>query len=493
MFCKNCGRALTEGEKFCAECGTKAEAPVNAVSNTQQNNFDNFNSQTDNYVTPEAQGDFYNQQPVNQNPPIYSYNETKPAKGGVLPFILGIISFVTSFLFFVSIPTGLVGLITGLKTKIKNGLCKAGIAFSIVGLSLTVAFIVIWVFAFIFPSGGTFYGDGFNLEYDGDWSQTTLEGGQEALKYENKSAFLVPIGVSALSDSTSDFDTSSGKQELYDGFYDYWNNDSSQSDTFQIYSGSDGFSQLTYDICYATYDYGISSGDIKGKYILLVSEEKNAVLSFMTNAAEDVEENDMRAIELLKSIEIYDQESSSVVENEKDESDYEVIYDEDMYEYLDDMRNWNMYSDLREGDLGKINDINGGWRVLSESETYWEFKDGEFWWYKSVNDLDDNYWYGTTEVLTGKDGLNEAGLDESSVDEIVSKSSGNVTEDDIYTVVCTPTKIISGGVDKSSTNIPKDTTWTYVWILVDHGDEGIEAQVLNTGTYETSYYVKIAD
>lgn len=170
-----------------------------------------------------------------------------------------------------------------------------------------------------------------------------------------------------------------------------------------------------------------------------------------------------------------------------------VNYDEELYNILDSTSNWNTYANLRNGNLGKVSYITGGWRLLGNSESYWEFKNGNFWWYKSVNNLNDNYWYGTTQIVTGKKGLKLAGLDESKVDSIVSSSNRKVTANDIYTMILTPTKIISGGVDKSSTNIPQNTTWTYIWILIDHGSEGIEAQVMNVKTYETSYYFKLKD
>ena len=107
--------------------------------------------------------------------------------------------------------------------------------------------------------------------------------------------------------------------------------------------------------------------------------------------------------------------------------------------------------------------------------------------------MTDNYWYGTTKILTGKKGFKSIGLDEDKIDNIVSKSNGLVSYNDIYTIICTPTKIISGGVDKSDTNIPKDFKLNYVWIIVDHGEDGIEAQVMDIDSYDTSYYVKISD
>ena len=165
----------------------------------------------------------------------------------------------------------------------------------------------------------------------------------------------------------------------------------------------------------------------------------------------------------------------------------------DINTILDSMSNWNRYESLRSGNIGKVLNINGGWRILDDSEEYWEFKNGEFWWYKSVDDLNDNYWYGTTNILTGKEGFKVAGLEESKVDNIISRSGGVITQNDIYTIVLTPTKIISGGIDKSSTNIPDGTKWTYVWILVNHDKEGIEAQVFNSSNSDTSYYVKLND
>ena len=65
-------------------------------------------------------------------------------------------------------------------------------------------------------------------------------------------------------------------------------------------------------------------------------------------------------------------------------------------------------------------------------------------------------------------------------------------ETDFYTTIFTPKKIMSNGEDKSSTNIAGED-WHMVWILVDHGSEGIEAQQLNVKTADTSFFVKVKD
>ncbi len=171
----------------------------------------------------------------------------------------------------------------------------------------------------------------------------------------------------------------------------------------------------------------------------------------------------------------------------------ETYSSESVINDLNSFSNWNIYSELRTGNLGKQMDITGGWRILSDSETYWEFKNGKFWWYQSVNDLNDNYWYGDVQIVKGKKGLQMVGIDESAIDRIISQSSKEISEDDINTIIMTPTKIISGGVDKSNTNIPDNSVWKYVWIIVNHGSEGIEAQTFNVLNYDVSYYVKIKD
>ena len=321
-----------------------------------------------------------------------------------------------------------------------------------------------------------FYGDGFDLRYDARWSEGTFTGsdGQttDTLMYGNEESYLLKVGDSALSEFEEeyniDFDNDDGKKKVYEEFYKAWNNNNN------LFGGSGGFGVLKNDIYYATMDYGSSAYNITSKLYLVVSPENNIIISFLLNSKKDLEENNKRAIEVLKTINI------------------EKTYDNEMANILDSMSAWNQYADVRTGILGKTKDITGGWRILSNSETYWEFKGNEYWWYKSLNDLNDNYWYGTTRILTGKEGLKEVGLDEDKVDKIVANSSGTVTADNIYTIILTPSKIISDGEDKSDTNI-SGGDWHYVWIIVDHGKEGLEAQVLNAKTADISYYVKVKD
>ena len=276
----------------------------------------------------------------------------------------------------------------------------------------------------------------------------------------------MPIGSSDLSKTaTTSFSTATGKFKLYNDFREYWGR------TDNISNGTGTFFTLTDDIYYASMDY--TRNDTHGKMYIIVSEKNNAVLSFSTAITIDKTDADKITLELLKNINI------------------SKLYDDELSGILDTMSNWNTYQSARSGDLGTKKTIEGGWRILANSEEYWTFKDGEFYYYKSVNDLNDNYYQGTYKVYTGKTGASKVGIEESRIESIVTKNKG-IKESDIYTLILTPKKIISGGVDKSETNLGKED-WNFVWILVDHGKEGIEGQQMNVKTGDTGYFVKIKD
>lgn len=338
----------------------------------------------------------------------------------------------------------------------------------------------------------TYNGEGYSFVYDDKWEVVTRLD-TEVLQYKGTEDYFGNMGISALSDSVSDFEDEKEQKELYDTFLEYWDEELGSSG-LTITKGTGGFNELTADISYAKYLYGYSSTELVGECFLLVCSEKNAIISFMTKTEGDIETIGRATLDILKTINVDEIEAEEVATEENDVEDSQnVVENDELYDYLDSMSNWNLYSNLRAGELGSNKSIEGGWRILSDSETYWTFRDGQFWWYKSVNDLSDNYWYGTTQIYTGEEGLAIAGLDESSLDSITEMSGGSVLADDIYTVVLTPTYLLLDGEDMSEENIPEGFTWNMIWIIVDHGTEGLEAQVLDMASYETSYYVKVVD
>lgn len=554
MICNKCGMQVGENNLYCTNCGNKLERVnnsnnvfssdtfnvnnnqstisngnmqgasadnlndvkndnltfqenMNVQYNNQSNNQANFeentlynanymlnNNQSNNQIFNEAPIQFQTNSNAIDLSNINSNNSNNSSvndkiivdKKDKISLIIGIVSVVLSFLLnlFV-IPLSVVGLIFGIKSKIKSKNRIIGIILNI--SSIIIAFVIFLIGVFILNSFGKtqkYYGSGYELEYNRDWTITELSGGQEALEYKYQNSYFIPIGKSTLTEYTNnlncDFDESGCRESLYNIFYDNWNTDM-LSKNLHLYKDSNLFNHLKDDIYYAKYDYGTSESNLTGNNYLIISKSKDVILSFMSNAkSKKLKLLDDEIIKLLKNIKIDDQSNSNIIE------------DDETYGLLDSMSNWNRYSNLRSGTLGKKLTINGGWRKLDDSEEYWKFKDGKFWWYKSANNLNDNYYYGTTKIATGLEGLKSVGLTEENLKNVLASANGKVSQNDIYAIICTPTKLISYGQDKSST-ISEEAKLKEVWIIINHNDEGIEGQTMNLNTYGTSYYVKIED
>ena len=147
---------------------------------------------------------------------------------------------------------------------------------------------------------------------------------------------------------------------------------------------------------------------------------------------------------------------------------------------------WEKYASLRTGELGTQNSLTGAYRILSDDETYITITDKEFTIYQSKNNLSDNYTQGIFTVVKGKEAANNVGLDS---DSIINNSDGLITEEDIYTLTMTTIKEVTNGEEKIGLN----QNYNQVWILKNHGTEGIEAQVVDIDQPITTYYVKVSD
>ena len=323
-----------------------------------------------------------------------------------------------------------------------------------------------------------FYGDGFSISYSSTWKTSKMDGDITALKYNQEKTYFIPIGQSNLLDTIDcDFEKQACRKNTYKEFYDYWKEDMAPD---FIVSEDSSFVHLKEDIYYATYNYSEKETEtLIGKFYLIVSKSKNSVLSFQSQVEKpsSIANINPEIVEILKTIDIEDQTSKT----------------KDPDELLEQLSSWGIYSDLRRDAEGQTPNIYGEFRMLSTESGYWIFKEKEFWWYKTEEDLEDNYWYGKIKTKTGKSGMRLVGLKDDKLDAIIKQSRGKVSAGNIYSIILTPKKIISNGEDKSSVNIPSGTEWRFVWIIVDHGKEGIEAQVLNVNTSDTSYFVKIKD
>lgn len=300
----------------------------------------------------------------------------------------------------------------------------------------------------------------YEIPYKSPWK---IEKG--ILNYKKDKIELIPRDSTILDESTKEaLKSPTGKFNIYNEFREYWGK------TNNISNGTGTFYTLKEELYYASIDY--TTRENHGKIYELISTDSNMVLSFMTVIDINKSTADKEVLKLLKNINV------------------KTTEDDKMPEYLDTMTNWNSYKKLRSDEIGKKKTIEGEWRILSNSEEYIKITNGEFYSYNSFKNLNDNYTVGTYKKYTGKKGATKVGIDEYKIENIISKNKG-IKEKDIYTIIVKPNKLISEGTDKTDTLNKEDINT--IWILVDHGKEGIEAQKINVATKEITHYVKIKD
>ena len=129
-----------------------------------------------------------------------------------------------------------------------------------------------------------------------------------------------------------------------------------------------------------------------------------------------------------------------------------------------------------------ISDIYGGW----ESEAYYEFReDGTYGWYKNSENLNDNYYSGTYTVIKGYEACEHLGISLEKILTVVINSKGDVSPTDIYCITCSPTYLISGGVDKTDTL--SGISYDLLFIVV--GEKNAQGMLVSNG--DTYYFTKI--
>lgn len=165
MICKNCGKEIEEGIKFCKYCGAtqdeytpgKDVPPVVGDYVVKNNNSSNENilykgdTASFTYVEDDAV-----EMPSGGAPADYEQSK----KNGTVSMVLGIIScgclFLSIFGWVASIVLGIIGLVKGIKARKvlvdpDRGKATAGFILSIIGLSLsallTVLFLIVLIFA----------------------------------------------------------------------------------------------------------------------------------------------------------------------------------------------------------------------------------------------------------------------------------------------------------------------------------------------------------
>lgn len=138
--------------------------------------------------------------------------------------------------------------------------------------------------------------------------------------------------------------------------------------------------------------------------------------------------------------------------------DYEDEYYNYNYNYKYDNKETEKYTNV-------VSEVVGEWE--SAGGSYFVFKNNKtFYWYKTKEELNDNYYYGTMEVKKGEDALNDLGISLNRVNTLLA-TSGKVGKNDVYSIKLYPTYLISDGVDKSKENLTKGSSINLLFVKLN--------------------------
>ena len=107
-------------------------------------------------------------------------------------------------------------------------------------------------------------------------------------------------------------------------------------------------------------------------------------------------------------------------------------------------------------------------------------------WLKSIEDVNDNYWYGDVEYYNGAEAMDIAGLTE----EELQSSLPGLKPENIFVTKLDPEKIITDGEDKTATNMNDQTLWTRLW-LIEENEDNVVAVVFDLETFSMESYTKV--
>ncbi len=116
----------------------------------------------------------------------------------------------------------------------------------------------------------------------------------------------------------------------------------------------------------------------------------------------------------------------------------------------------------------------------------YKFVDDKFMWLKSIENVNDNYWYGDVEYYNGAEAMDIAGLTE----EELQSSLPGLKPENIFVTKLDPEKIITDGEDKTATNMNDQTLWTRLW-LIEENEDNVVAVVFDLETFSMEGYTKV--
>lgn len=311
MNCRNCGLPLSSEQKFCPNCGS----PVNAVSNVSNGVVTNVNGANNSTVSnvgiPSNIPTNFNNQTVNV--PTNFNTGVNVNEPGDIGFNRNLEQDLSQFGNnnpyanrdnMVSSPPSS----NTMQMHFPEEGKKRKFPWFIIAICLVVVMVGGLVGVPLLNSFKmtTYESDEYKLEYNGNW---TLDEEQDkmTLYYSDKDSRFLLNAVSTFASLNFAVDSESAKQTLYKAFYDAWSN----LDGGELTGGTDTFLTLNDETMYARIDYKMSDRENIGAFYVIVSEENDKVISFMSYCTEDNwNKIDKDILKMLDSI-IYKSEADS--------------------------------------------------------------------------------------------------------------------------------------------------------------------------------------
>lgn len=265
MSCKKCGSSIEEGQRFCEQCGNEIEG------------------------TPRTQ----------------TYKDVKDSKIdllSILAMIFGVVSIFLCFLWYVSIPLGIIGIILAELHYRKKDTKKIDykMLLNIMGVLLALIIIVISLIFSLFDK--EYINDYYTIRYDTNWSISENSKKMKLMYKDSSDTYLSYVNRKEYPEN-KDMSKEEDRKSLYNNYYKLYDS-KAKAEGYYLTSEINTFYKVrgTKDTYIAYISY--SSLDEYGRFYIIVSQKENTVITFRTYADSKYTENIMhdKVLKLLEEI-----------------------------------------------------------------------------------------------------------------------------------------------------------------------------------------------
>lgn len=324
MNCKNCGAALGEEQKFCPNCGTPVEKVVEQAPPTNEVPMPNIPSGEQSEPVAPVMPEAVNAPSVPSGFENNLNNSANQASGdvGFNPSGAALDYVDSNDVMPSSTPVPLINNVSNNvgNTATNNGMFYGNLPIDggdkkkMPWVPIAIALVIVMVVGiFVVPNFNNlnmkvYDDDQYSFQYNGNWKVDESQDKMTLFYSDNNSRFMFNA-LSSFAALNSSVENESSKKLLYTQFYNAW----SEIEGGELTGGTDTFLTLTEETLYARVDYVITNTGNVGSFYVIVSEENDKVISFMTYCtSENKDKIDKDVVEMLKTV-TYKREADSSV------------------------------------------------------------------------------------------------------------------------------------------------------------------------------------